>query len=124
MNIEERSIMYLAGVGPKRAEILRKEVNLASFEDLLYYFPYKYVDRSRFYKVSEITGDMPYIQIRGRITFFDIVGEGRTKRLIGKFTDGTGTIDLVWFKGLKYVTDKYRTGIYCFRQTDRVCPRI
>lgn len=110
MNIEERSIMYLTGVGPKRAEILRKEANIASFEDLLYYFPYKYVDRSRFYKVSEINGDMPYIQLKGRIVFFDTVGEGRSRRLVGKFTDGTGTIDLVWFQGLKYITDKYRTG--------------
>jgi len=102
--------MYLAGVGPKRAEILKKEANIVSFEDMLYYFPYKYVDRSKFYKVSEITGDMPYIQLKGRITFYDIVGEGRTKRLIGKFTDGTGIIDLVWFQGLKYITDKYKTG--------------
>ena len=59
MNIEDRSIMYLAGVGPKRAEILRKEAEIASFEDMLYYFPYRYVDRSKFYKVSEIDGDMP-----------------------------------------------------------------
>ena len=110
MNIEERSIMYLTGVGPKRAEILRKEANIASFEDLLYYFPYKYVDRSRFYKISEINGDMPYIQLKGRIILFDTVGEGRTRRLIGKFSDGTGTIDLVWFQGQKYITDKYRTG--------------
>ena len=102
--------MYLAGVGPKRAEILKKEVNIASFEDMLYYFPYKYVDRSRFYKVSEINGDMPYIQLKGRVVLFDIVGEGRTRRLIGKFTDGTGTIDLVWFQGIKYVTDRYRVG--------------
>ena len=110
MNIEDRSITYLAGVGPKRAEVLRKEANITSFEDLLYYFPYKYVDRSRFYTVREINGNMPYIQLKGRIVLFDIVGEGRTKRLIGKFTDGTGTIELVWFKGLKYITDKYKTG--------------
>jgi len=110
VNIEDRSITYLAGVGPKRAEVLRKEANITSFEDLLYYFPYKYVDRSRFYTVREINGNMPYIQLKGRIVLFDIVGEGRTKRLIGKFTDGTGTIELVWFKGLKYITDKYKTG--------------
>jgi ATP-dependent DNA helicase RecG len=102
--------MYLTGVGPKRAEILRKEADIASFEDLLYYFPYKYVDRSRFYTVREITGDMPYIQLKGRIIFFDTAGEGRTRRLVGKFTDGTGTIDLVWFQGIKYITDKYKTG--------------
>ena len=110
MNIEDRSIMYLAGVGPRRAEVLRKEAEIVSFEDMLYYFPYKYVDRSRFYKVSEIDGDMPYIQLKGRILFFDTIGEGRTRRLIGKFSDGTGTIDLVWFQGQKFITDKYRTG--------------
>ncbi|MDR3251177.1 MAG: ATP-dependent DNA helicase RecG [Tannerella sp.] len=102
--------MYLAGVGPKRAEILQKEANIVSFADLLYCFPYKYVDRSRFYAISEIDGDMPYIQIKGRITMFDIVGEGRKKRLIAKFTDGRDTIDLVWFQGLRYVTDKYKKG--------------
>jgi ATP-dependent DNA helicase RecG len=110
LNIADRSIMYLAGVGPRRAEVLRKEAEIVSFEDMLYYFPYKYVDRSRFYKVSEIDGDMPYIQLKGRILFFDTIGEGRTRRLIGKFSDGTGTIDLVWFQGQKFITDKYRTG--------------
>lgn len=102
--------MYLPGVGPKKAEILRKEAGISSYEDLLFYFPYKYIDRSRFYKVSEITGNMPYIQLKGRILYYDTVGEGRTRRLVAKFTDGTGTIDLVWFKGLNYVTDKYKTG--------------
>jgi ATP-dependent DNA helicase RecG len=110
MNINDRSIVYLTGVGPKKAEILKKEANIASYEDLLYYFPYKYVDRSRFYTVNEIDGNMPYIQLRGRIMLFDTAGEGKNRRLIGKFTDGTGTIDLVWFKGLKYVTDKYKIG--------------
>lgn len=102
--------MYLPGVGPKKAEILRKEAGISSYEDLLFYFPYKYIDRSRFYKVSEITGNMPYIQLKGRILYYDTVGEGRTRRLVAKFSDGTGTIDLVWFKGLNYVTDKYKTG--------------
>ena len=110
MNLEDRSIKYLPGVGPQKAEIFRKEVNIASFEDMLYYFPYKYVDRSRFYTIGEIDGSMPYIQLKGRIIVYDTVGEGRTKRLIGKFTDGTGTIDLVWFQGLKYVADRYKTG--------------
>lgn len=102
--------MYLPGVGPKKAEILRQEAGLSSYEDLLFYFPYKYIDRSRFYKVAEITANMPYIQLKGRILYYDTVGEGRTRRLVGKFTDGTGTIDLVWFKGLNFVTDKYKTG--------------
>jgi len=104
------SIKYLPGVGPKRAEILQKEAHIVSCEDLLYYFPYKYVDRSRFYKISEINDQMPYIQLMGRILWFDTVGEGRSKRLIGKFSDDSGSIDLVWFKGLKFITDKYKVG--------------
>ena len=110
LDLDKRSLMYLPGVGPKKAEILRKEAGISSYEDLLFYFPYKYIDRSRFYKVADITGNMPYIQLKGRILYYDTVGEGRTRRLVAKFTDGTGTIDLVWFKGLNYVTDKYKTG--------------
>jgi ATP-dependent DNA helicase RecG len=107
LELDKRSIMYLSGVGPKKAEILTKEVGIVSYEDLLTYFPYRYVDRSRFYKVAEIRGNMPYIQLRGKILYFDTIGEGRTRRLIAHFSDGTGTIDLVWFKGLNYVKDKY-----------------
>lgn len=110
LDLEKRSITYLPGVGPKKAEILRKEADISSYEDLLFYFPYKYIDRSRFYKVAEVNGNMPYIQLKGRILYFDTVGEGRTRRLVGKFTDGTGTIDLVWFKGLNYITEKYHPG--------------
>lgn len=110
LDLDKRSIMYLPGVGPKKAEILQKEAGISSYEDLLFYFPYKYIDRSRFYKVAEVSGDMPYIQLRGRILYYDTIGEGRTKRLVGKFTDGSGTIDLVWFKGISFVLDKYKTG--------------
>ena len=108
LDLDKRSITYLPGVGPKKADILQKEAGISSYEDLLFYFPYKYIDRSRFYKVAEISGNMPYIQLKGQILYFDTLGEGRSKRLVGKFSDGTGTIDLVWFKGLNYVTDKYR----------------
>ncbi|RHJ92942.1 ATP-dependent DNA helicase RecG [Parabacteroides bouchesdurhonensis] len=111
LDLDKRSITYLPGVGPKKAEVLQKEAGIASYEDLLFYFPYKYIDRSRFYKVAEINGDMPYIQLRGKILYFDTFGEGRSKRLVGKFTDGTGTIDLVWFKGLNYITDKIKPGL-------------
>jgi ATP-dependent DNA helicase RecG len=111
--------MYLQGVGPKKAEILKKEANIVSFEDLLYYFPYRHVDRSRFYKISEISrlceasginDEMPYIQLVGKIMFFDELGKGRSRRLIAKFTDGTGVIDLVWFHAIKYAKEKYKTG--------------
>lgn len=105
----QTDIKFLQGVGPKRAEILNKEIDVYSIEDLLYYFPYRYVDRSRIYFIHEIDGNMPYIQLKGRITAFETFGEGRNKRLVGHFTDGTGFIDLVWFQGAKYITDKYRT---------------
>lgn len=111
LELENRNIVYLPGVGPKRAEILRKEVNISSYEDLLYYFPYKYLDRSRYYAISEIRGDMPYIQLKGRIVSFDYLGEGRSRRLVAIFSDGTGTIDLIWFQGHKYVTDKLQTNV-------------
>ena len=71
LDLDKRSITYLPGVGSKRAEILQKEVGISSFEDLLFYFPYKYIDRSRFYTVSEVNGNMPYIQLKGKITLFD-----------------------------------------------------
>jgi ATP-dependent DNA helicase RecG len=103
-------IMYLPGVGPRKAATLKGELGIVSYEDLLYHFPYKYVDRSRFYKISEIDGSMPYIQLKGMFTRFETVGEQRSKRLTGKFTDGSGFIDLVWFKGLKYIADKYKVG--------------
>lgn len=105
----QTDIKFLAGVGPKRAEILNKEVDIFTVEDLLYYFPYKYIDRSRIFFIHEIDGDMPYIQLKGHIVAFETIGSGRNKRLVGHFTDGTGSIDLVWFQGLKYITDKYKT---------------
>ena len=110
MNYSERDIKYLKGVGPARALLFNKELNIRSVEDLLYYFPYKYVDRSRFYKINEIDGQMPYIQLRGRIDVFNTVGDGRHKRLTALFSDNTGSIELVWFKGIKYIADKYKRG--------------
>lgn len=107
----QTDIKFLAGVGPKKAEILNKEIDVFSIEDLLYYFPYKYIDRSRIYFIHEIDGNMPYIQIKGRITAFETFGEGRKKRLVAHFTDGTGFIDLVWFQGARFIEDKYRINL-------------
>ena len=103
-----RDIKFLPGVGPARAELLEKELGIRSFHDLLHYFPYKYVDRSRLYYISEIDGNMPYIQLKGEILSFEVIGEGRQRRLLGHFSDGTGVVDLVWFQGLKYITGKYK----------------
>lgn len=108
MDLTNRDIKFLPGVGPKKAELLNKELNIFSLEDLLYYFPYKYIDRSKIFKIRELDGNMPYIQLKGKITFYEEFGEGRNRRLVAKFTDGTGFIDLVWFKGLKYIVDKYK----------------
>lgn len=108
VDLSVRDIKFLQGVGPQRAAILEKELGIRSFKDLLYYFPYKYVDRSRLYLVREIDGNMPYLQLRGRILSFETFGEGRQRRLVGHFTDGTGVVDLVWFQGLKYVEGKFK----------------
>ena len=107
-DLSTRDIKYLQGVGPQRASVLNKELNICSFKDLLYYFPYKYVDRSRLYYIHEIDGNMPYIQLRGKVLSFETIGEGRQRRLVGHFSDGTGVVDLVWFQGLKFIMGKYK----------------
>ncbi|MBO7417388.1 MAG: ATP-dependent DNA helicase RecG [Bacteroidaceae bacterium] len=106
--IEQLDVKYISGVGPQRATLLAKELDIHSVRDLLYYFPYKYVDRSKIYSINEVTSDMPYIQVRGQIASFETAGEGRGRRLIAHFTDGTGFIDLIWFQGVKYVTNRYK----------------
>ncbi|WP_287827610.1 ATP-dependent DNA helicase RecG [Bacteroides sp.] len=108
LDLATRDIKFLSGVGPRRAEILNQELNIFSLHDLIYYFPYKYVDRSRVYTISELTGSMPYIQLKGQILHFNVVGEGRKKRLVARFTDGTGFIDLVWFRGVKYISSSLK----------------
>jgi ATP-dependent DNA helicase RecG len=96
-------IEYLKGVGLSRAEVLKKELQIFNFEDLLKHFPYKYIDRTRFYKIKDIQPDMPYVQILARITHKEIIGEKHTKRLVAQAKDDTGIIELVWFQGIKWV---------------------
>ena len=107
----DSEIKYLAGVGPKRAELLQKELGIGTFRDLLYTFPFRYVDRSRFCAVRDIDSTSAYIQLLGKIMSASVVGEGRKARLVAKFTDGTGSIDLVFFKGIKWVQDKLKPGL-------------
>ena len=114
-DIITRDIMYLQGVGPSRAAILNKELSIFSLNDLLHYYPYKYVDRSRLYYIHEIDGNMPYIQLKGEILSFELFGEGRQRRLVAHFSDGTGVIDLVWFQGIKYIEGKYKFHTRCWR---------
>jgi ATP-dependent DNA helicase RecG len=104
-------IMYLSGVGPKRAELLRKELNIYTFKDLLHYYPYKYIDRSKIYKISDIVDDLPYIQVIGRIIRFDEAGIGHKKRLTAILTDETGMVELVWFKGIKWVSKSLKLNV-------------
>lgn len=97
-----QDIKFLPGVGPRRAELLDKELNIKTFGDLIYYFPYKYIDRTRFYKISEINAQMPYIQVRGKIHSVELTGTGAKQRLTARFYDETGSIELIWFRGVKW----------------------
>ncbi len=106
----DSDIKYLPGVGPRRAELLGEELGIHTFRDLLYTFPFRYIDRSRFYSVREIDSSSAYVQLRGYITRIDKVGAGRRMRLVARFSDNTGSIDLVFFKGLKWMEDKLRVG--------------
>jgi len=105
-----QDIKFLPGVGPKRAELLLQELGIRTFDDLLTHYPYRYIDRSRFYKISEVTSDLPFIQIRGKIYGYAAVGKGRGKRLTADFRDESGRIQLVWFKGAKWIPENYPVG--------------
>lgn len=107
----DTNITYLPGVGPKRAELLNKELNINTYRDLLYYFPYKYIDRTRFYKIAELDPDLPYVQVKGMIKGYSVEGRGAGKRLVADFQDETGTIKLVWFKGTRWITGSYTPGV-------------
>jgi len=104
----DTDIKFLPGVGPKRAELLSSEAGIYTFRDLLYYFPFKYVDKTRFFSVRELDTDMQYVQIRGKIRRFATEGGGAAKRLIADFYDETGVVRLVWFKGQKWVLNAYK----------------
>uniref|UniRef100_UPI0040259BE3 ATP-dependent DNA helicase RecG n=1 Tax=Prevotella sp. TaxID=59823 RepID=UPI0040259BE3 len=109
-NIFNQDIMYLPGVGPKRKEILVSQLNIKTWGDLIEYYPYKYVDRSRVYPIRELSGDMPLVQIKGAIQVFEEFGEGRKKRIVAHFSDGRDVVDLVWFGGKNWVYDTYKPG--------------
>ncbi|WP_028909254.1 ATP-dependent DNA helicase RecG [Prevotella sp. AGR2160] len=111
MTFFEQDIMYLPGVGPRKKEVLSRELGINTFGDLLEDYPYKYVDRSKIYPISSLNGEMPYVQVRGRILSFDeFQGQGGKKRVVAHFSDGTGVVDLVWFSGAKYVYKTYHVG--------------
>ena len=106
----QQDIKFLAGVGPKKSELLNKELKVFTFEDMLRYYPYKYIDRSKVYTIREIDISAAYIQLRGKITKFSKEGGKQRERLVAIFSDGTGTVDLVFFQGLKYVISSLKVG--------------
>lgn len=109
MDLLSQDIQYLPGVGPSRKKILATELGINTFGDLLMYFPYKYVDRSRLYSIKELTGDMPFIQVKGRILSFETFDMGpRKERVVAHFSDGTAVMDLTWFNGGKFAKKNYK----------------
>ena len=111
LDILQQDIKYLPGVGPRRKDILSKELGIETFGDLLEYYPYKYVDRSKIYRISELTGDMPFVQVKGFILGFEEFEMGpRRKRIVAHMTDRTGIVDLVWFQGTQYVYQTVKVG--------------
>ncbi len=106
MNILDNELTYLTGVGPKRALLFKEELNLTTWGDLLYTFPYRYIDRSKFYKIEELNKDLPYIQIKGKFTHFELTSISRnSKKLTGYFGDQTGVVEVVWFQGISWIKD-------------------
>jgi ATP-dependent DNA helicase RecG len=103
-------IKYLKGVGPAKEKVLKDELGLRSFEDMLYYFPFRYVDRSKFYTISDIVEEMPFVQLVGKISNLQKVGNGRTIRLTAWLQDSTGMIELVWFRGVKWIAENVKPG--------------
>ena len=99
-------------MGPRRTEILQKELGISTWGQLLEYYPYKYVDRSHIYSIDELQPDMPFVQLKGKILSFEEFSQGpRKKRIVGHFSDGHGVVDLVWFNGTKYVYQQYKVGV-------------
>ncbi len=110
MNLDT-DVTYLKGVGPKRAQLLARELDIFTVKDLLYYFPFRYIDRSKFYKINELTTDSTFVQVKGKV--IDIVeeGSGNKRRLKALFTDGTNTAELIWFKGLNWIKQSIIKGV-------------
>lgn len=109
-NFSETPVEFLKGVGPQRSALLQKELEIRTFGDLIAHYPFRYEDRTRFYKISEIDENLPFIQVVGKLGAFSMAGAGPKKRLVASFQDSTGTIELVWFQGIKWTMDKLRPG--------------
>ena len=105
----DSEITFLPGVGPKKAQLLTEELGIKTFNDLLFYFPFRYIDRSRFYNISDLHKDLPYIQIKGRFTHFELSSIGRgKKKLTGYFSDETGVVEVVWFQSISWIQNSIK----------------
>ena len=104
-------VEYCKGVGPSRSEVLKKELNIFTVGDLLLLYPFRYVDKTIFHKINDVSESLPYVQIKGRVRKVNVAGAGRTARLVAQFADETGEIELVWFNGVKWMTDKVYPGL-------------
>jgi len=109
--ILSQDIKFLPGVGPRKSIILNQELKVFTVGDLIYYFPFKYVDRTKFYTIREINSTLPYIQVKGRIKGAEIIGIGRNQRLVAYLTDGTGLLELIWFQGIKFAKQTLKTDV-------------
>ena len=110
-SILDQDIQFLPNIGTKTKEILSKELGIRSYGDLLEYYPYKYVDRSKIFHISELTSDMPFVQLKGKILSYEEVDIGkRNKMLVAHFSDGYGVVDLVWFRSAQYIIKSYKVG--------------
>ena len=106
MELAGLNIKFLPGVGEKKAAVLYEELQVQSYEDMLYHIPFKYIDRSKIYSIAELNGRLPYIQIKAKIRNLKTIGEGKALRMTATAYDETGTLELVWFKGFKFLTSQ------------------
>ena len=107
----ETPVEYLKGVGPQRSALLNKELGIYTFGDLIQYYPFRYEDRTKFYLIQELTGEMPYVQVKGTVQKHEIIGAGAKKRLVVNFKDDSGNLELVWFQGIKWMLEKIKPGV-------------
>jgi len=111
MELLSTPIDFLSGVGPARSDLLKKELRIFTYRDLLTYFPFRYVDKSKIFKVADLNSDLPFVQIKGKIIKFEDIGRGRAKRLIAHLEDDTGIIKLVWFKGVRWIKSSLKLNV-------------
>lgn len=110
-SLRRLDIKYVKGVGPQRAELLSKQLGIKTAHDLVHHFPTSYLDRTSIYSIRDLEGEMPSIQLKGRFVSFNVVGEGAKSRLIGLFSDGSGTMEIVWFQSIKKIRQNLHTGV-------------